>query len=196
MVNKEPPGATEGERILVARMKGEPRGMGTEMGNERSELSVAYVTSVPPTPLCTHWPGPKCPSSSRHFKEEVFCYFIFQHRTHVRQEPDVLSQKPVFAPTAWFLNRRPTVTSKSPPFFAQKSWVGTQHRHFINQSHRPHICSDTHLVSDTTWSSAFMRPVSKRSPLPNWIFLVLMCSVWVTDLLRHHRIPQLPFFFK
>ena len=97
------------------------------MGNERSELSVAYVTSVPPTPLCTYWPGSKCPSSSWHFKEEVFYYFIFQHRTHVRQEPDVLSQKPNFAPRAWFLNRRPTVTSKSPPFFAQKSWVGIPH---------------------------------------------------------------------
>ena len=38
-----------------------------------------------------------------------------------------------------------------------------------------HTPADTHLVSDTIWNSAFRRPVSKWSPLPNWIFLVLMC---------------------
>ena len=74
--------------------------------------------------------------------------------------------------------------------YALAAWflVSANHLHSLPRNHElvhntttsktkvtGHTPADTHLVSDTIWNSAFRRPVSKWSPLPNWIFLVLMC---------------------
>ena len=154
----------------------------------KEHRNVAYVTTVPLEPLCTYWPGLKCPLHDILFiyfffmtflKKRYFFYFIFQYRIHVRQEPDVLSiTEAISAPAAWFL-------------------VSANHLHSLPRNldlvHNS-TTSKTKVTGHTpaltaTWcltpSGALLSGGLSANGLlfPSWVFLVPVFSVsdWFTE---------------
>ena len=143
-------------------MKGEHIGKSREMGNERSELSVAYVTTVPQG-LCVHTDVDRSVLFMTFQRRGILLFHLsIQNICEPRTRWTITED--IYAPAAWFL-------------------VSANHLHSLPRNHElvhntatsktkvtGHTPADTHLVSDTIWNSAFRRPVSKRSPLPQLDF--------------------------